>query len=97
MKKVKINQRNQRFLFKSPVYERIGACDHQFQAGQYYSLRSLSLILGVSENGVRQRSIIDEWDVLPVWKESKRILRPTFVDGGFLKALQQTVRGGDAS
>lgn len=84
-----------RFHLDTPVYKRIGASDHQFEDGQYYSLRSLGLILGMTPVGIRQRCIVDEWPTLPVWTETKRIRRPQFIDGGFLKSIQQTVRGGD--
>ena len=93
--KNKDEQRKNRFHLGSPVYQRIGECTHQFEAGQYYSLRSLSIILGFSPTGIRQRAITDRWTILPVWHDSKRIRRPQFVDGAFLADIQKTIRGGE--
>jgi len=89
----KNEQGGKRFHLGSPVYQRIGECTHQFEAGQYYSLRSLSIILGFSPTGIRQRAITDRWTILDVWHDSKRIRRPHFVDGAFLADIQKTILG----
>jgi hypothetical protein len=91
--KNKNEQRKNRFHLESLVYQRIGKCEHQFKPGQYYALRSLGMILGISPTGIRQRAITDRWPILDVWHESKRIRRPHFVDGAFLADIQKTILG----